>query len=391
MAVAAGSREPAPLAPVHCIPQALPSASAPNCPSLHHHERGSPMKNRKREICTSGSVRDEDGQPPYLLGRRNFLHLAAGAAALPAMSRVARAQAYPTRPVRVIVPFAPGGGTDIFARIAAQKLGESLGQQFYIENIAGAGGNIGVGQAARATPDGYTVLFAFGSFVVNPNTYAKVPYDPQKDFAPITLAVVATTALVVNPAVPATSVKDLIALIKANPGKYNYASGGVGAQPHLVGEQLRLSLGLDLVHVPFNGAGPANASVVAGHTPIGFASLASVAPYVKDGKLRALAITSKERSQAMPDVPTMTEVGYPNIEGDSWFGVLVPGGTPKEVITTLHREVVKIIALPEMKERLVTLGYDPVGSTPEEFARRIATELETWGKVIRAANIKPQG
>ena len=323
--------------------------------------------------------------------RRKFLHLAAGAAALPAMSRVARAQAYPTRPVRVIVPFAPGGGTDIFARIAAQKLGESLGQQFYIENIAGAGGNIGVGQAARATPDGYTVLFAFGSFVVNPNTYAKVPYDPQKDFAPITLAVVATTALVVNPAVPATSVKDLIALIKANPGKYNYASGGVGAQPHLVGEQLRLSLGLDLVHVPFNGAGPANASVVAGHTPIGFASLASVAPYVKDGKLRALAITSKERSQAMPDVPTMTEVGYPNIEGDSWVGVLVPGGTPKEVITTLHREVVKIIALPEMKERLVTLGYDPVGSTPEEFARRIATELETWGKVIRAANIKPQG
>jgi tripartite-type tricarboxylate transporter receptor subunit TctC len=239
--------------------------------------------------------------------------------------------------VRVIVPFAPGGGTDIFARIAAQKLGESLGQQFYIENIAGAGGNIGVGQAARATPDGYTVLFAFGSFVVNPNTYAKVPYDPQKDFAPITLAVVATTALVVNPAVPATSVKDLIALIKANPGKYNYASGGVGAQPHLVGEQLRLSLGLDLVHVPFNGAGPANASVVAGHTPIGFASLASVAPYVKDGKLRALAITSKERSQSMPDVPTMTEVGYPNIEGDSWVGVLVPAGTPKEVIATLHR------------------------------------------------------
>src|SRR6516164_6310904 len=224
------------------------------------------------------------------LPRRNFLHLAAGAAALPAMSRVARAQAYPTRPVRVIVPFAPGGGTDIFARIAAQKLGESLGQQFYIENIAGAGGNIGVGQAARATPDGYTVLFAFGSFVVKPNTYAKVPYDPQKDF---------------------------VALIKANPGKYNYASGGVGAQPHLVGEQLRLSLGLDLVHVPFNGAGPANASVVAGHTPIAFASLASVAPYVKDGKLRALAITSKQRSQAMPDVPTMTEVGYPNIEGDS--------------------------------------------------------------------------
>jgi tripartite-type tricarboxylate transporter receptor subunit TctC len=322
------------------------------------------------------------------LPRRRFLQLAAGAAALPAMSRVARAQAYPSRPVRVIVPFAPGGGTDIFARVAAQKLSDHLGQQFYIENVAGAGGNIGAGQAARATPDGYTVLFAYGSFVVNPSIYAKTPYNPQKDFAPVTLAVVAPTAVVVNPAVPATSVKDLVALIKANPGKYSYASGGAGAQGHLVGEQLRLSLGLDLVHVPFSGAGPANASVVAGHTPIGFGSLASVAPYVKDGTLRALAVTSKARSQSLPDAPTMAEAGYPNIEGDSWVGVLVPAGTPKEVIATLHREVVKIIALPDMKERLVTLGFDPVGSTPEEFARRITAELETWARVVRAAGIK---
>jgi tripartite-type tricarboxylate transporter receptor subunit TctC len=322
--------------------------------------------------------------------RRHVLHLAGGAAAGLAAPTIASAQTYPARPVRVIVPFAPGGGTDIFTRIAAHKLSESLGQQFYIENIAGATGNLGTGQAARARPDGYTVLFAFGSFVLNPLTHAKVPYDPQKDFAPVTLAVVATTAVIVHPAVPASSVKELVALIKANPGKYNYATGGVGAQPHLVGEQLRLSLGLDLVHVPFGGAGPANASVVAGHTPIGFASLASAAPYVKDGKLRALAVTSKTRSQSLPDVPTMAEVGYPNVEGDSWVGVLVPAGTPKEVITTLHREIVKIIALPDMKERLATLGYDPVGSTPEEFARRITAELETWGKVIRAANIKPQ-
>jgi tripartite-type tricarboxylate transporter receptor subunit TctC len=322
--------------------------------------------------------------------RRHVLHLAGGAAAGLAAPTIASAQTYPARPVRVIVPFAPGGGTDIFTRIAAHKLSESLGQQFYIENIAGATGNLGTGQAARARPDGYTVLFAFGSFVLNPLTHAKVPYDPQKDFAPVTLAVVATTAVIVHPAVPASSVKELVALIKANPGEYNYATGGVGAQPHLVGEQLRLSLGLDLVHVPFGGAGPANASVVAGHTPIGFASLASAAPYVKDGKLRALAVTSKTRSQSLPDVPTMAEVGYPNVEGDSWVGVLVPAGTPKEVITTLHREIVKIIALPDMKERLATLGYDPVGSTPEEFARRITAELETWGKVIRAANIKPQ-
>jgi tripartite-type tricarboxylate transporter receptor subunit TctC len=324
------------------------------------------------------------------LPRRRFLHLAAGAAALPAILRVAWAQAYPTRPVRVIVPFAPGGGTDIFARVAAQKLSEYLGQQFYVENIAGAGGNIGMSQAARARPDGYTVLFAFGSFVVNPSIYAKTPYDPQKDFAPVTLAVVATTVLVVNPTVPATSVKELVALIKTNPGKYSFASGGVGAQPHLVGEQLRVSLGLDLVPVPFAGAGPANASVVAGHTPIGFGSLASAAPYIKDRTLRALAITSKTRSLALPDVPTMAEAGYPDIEGDSWVGVLVPAGTPKEVISTLHREVVKIVALPDMTDRLVTLGFDPVGSTPEEFAQRITAELETWARVIRAAGIKAE-
>src|SRR5262249_11467790 len=183
------------------------------------------------------------------LRRRQVLHLVAGAAALPAASRGVWAQAYPSRPVRVIVPFAPGGGTDIFARVAAQKLTEHLGQQFYVENIAGAAGNIGTGQAARARPDGYTVLVAYGSFVVNPSLYPKTPYDPQKDFAPVTLAVVAPTVLVVNPAVPARSVKDLVALIEANPGKYTYASGGVGAQGHLVGEQLRLSLGLDLVAV----------------------------------------------------------------------------------------------------------------------------------------------
>jgi tripartite-type tricarboxylate transporter receptor subunit TctC len=225
---------------------------------------------------------------------------------------------------------------------------------------------------------------------VNPSIYAKTPYDPQKDFAPVTLAVLAPTVLVINPTVPVTSLKDLVALIKANPGKYSYASGGVGAQGHLVGEQLRLSLGLDLVHVPFGGAGPGNASVVGGHTPIGFASLASAEPYIKDGTLRALAVTSKTRTQSQPDVPTLAEAGYPNIEGDSWVGVLVPAGTPKDVITTLHREVVKIIALPEMKERLVTLGFEPLGSTPEQFARRITAEVETWGKVIRAANIKAQ-
>jgi tripartite-type tricarboxylate transporter receptor subunit TctC len=197
------------------------------------------------------------------LPRRNFLHLAAGAAALPAISRVARAQAYPERAVRVIVPFPPGGATDVFSRLAAQKLTERLGKQFYVDNIGGAGGNIGMGQAAKARPDGYTILLAFSSYVTNPNLFNKIPYDPYKDFEPVTLAVVSTTVLSVNPSVPAKTVENLVALIRASPGKYSFATGGVGTQPHLAGEQFRLSLGLDLVHVPFSGGGPAVASVVA--------------------------------------------------------------------------------------------------------------------------------
>jgi tripartite-type tricarboxylate transporter receptor subunit TctC len=324
------------------------------------------------------------------LPRREFLHLAAGAVALPAVSGIARAQTYPTRPVRVIVPFAPGGTTDIFARLAAQKLSEQLGRQFYVENIPGASGNIGTGQAARAAPDGYTVLFAFSSHVVNPTLFDKIPYDPNKDFEPVTLAVVSTTVLTVNPSVPAKTVKDLVSLIRANPGKYNFASPGAGTQAHLAGEQFRMSLALDLVHVPYNGAGPSVASVVAGHSPIGFSTLASAGPYIAAGTLRALAITSKMRSKIQPDLPTMTEAGYPDIQGDSWVGVLIPAGTPKEIGMLLHREIIKIVALPDMKERLSMIGFDVVASTPEEFAMRIKAEIETWGKVIRAGNIKPQ-
>jgi tripartite-type tricarboxylate transporter receptor subunit TctC len=330
------------------------------------------------------------GSTMKLPHRRQFLHLAAGAAALPAVSRFAWAQAYPTRPVRIIVPFAPSGTTDIFARLAAQKLSEQLGKQFYVENVPGASGNIGTGQAARAAPDGYTVLFAFSSHVVNPTLFDKIPYDPYKDFETVTLAVTSTAVLSVNPSVPAKTVKELVSLIKANPGKYNFASPGAGTQAHLAGEQLRMSLGLDLVHVPYNGAGPSVASVVAGHSPIGFSTLAAAGPHIKGGTLRALAITSKMRSPIQPDIPTMTEAGYPDVEGDSWVGVLVPARTPRDIVTLLHRELVKIIALPDMKERLSTIGFDTVGSTPEEFATRIKVEIETWGKVIRAGNIKPQ-
>ena len=324
------------------------------------------------------------------LPRRRFLHLAFGAAALPAVSRTARAQAYPSRPVRAVVAFAPGGVTDTFARLMAQKLTEQFGKQVYVENIAGASGNIGTGQVAKAAPDGYTILFAFSSHVVNPTLFARVPYDPIKDFDPVTLAVASTTVLTVNPSVPAKTVTELVDLIRSNPGKYSFGSAGAGTQAHLAGELFRLSLGLDLVHVPFGGGGPAVAAVVAGHTPISFVSPQAAMQHVREGTVRALAVTSKTRSQIFPDVPTMTEAGYPQIEGDGWVGMLVPAGTPAEIIAVLYRESSKILAQPDMKERLAALGYDVVASTPKEFATRIAAEIEMWAKVIRAANIKPQ-
>jgi len=292
--------------------------------------------------------------------------------------------------VRAVVAFAPGGTTDTFARVMAQKLTDQFGKQFYVENIAGATGNIGTAQVAKAPPDGYTILFAFSSHVVNPTLFARVPYDPIKDFDPVTLAVASTTVLTVNPSVPAKTVTELVDLIRSSPGKYSFGSAGAGTQAHLAGELFRLSLGLDLVHVPFGGGGPAVAAVVAGHTPISFVSPQAAMQHVREGTVRALAVTSKTRSQIFPDVPTMTEAGYPQIEGDGWVGMLVPAGTPAEIIAVLYRESSKILAQPDMKERLAALGYDVVASTPKEFATRIAAEIEMWAKVIRAANIKPQ-
>ncbi len=322
--------------------------------------------------------------------RRRFLHLLAGAAALSAASGDARAQTWPTRPVRVIVPFQPGGSTDIFARLAAQKLTEHFGKQFYIENIAGATGNVGTAQAARAAPDGHTLLIAFSSYVVNPTLFAKLPFDPDKDLAPVTLAVSAPNVLTVNPSLPARNLSELVALIKSNPGKYTYTSGGVGTQGHLLGEMLRLSQALDIVHVPFNGAAPAIASAMAGHTPIAWSTIASAAQALEAGQLRPLAVASKTRSQLLSDVPTTAEAGYPDIQGDSWVGLLAPAGTPNEIIRAVQREISGIIALPDVRERLPTLGFEAVASTPEEFASRIKIETEMWGRVIRAANIKPE-
>jgi tripartite-type tricarboxylate transporter receptor subunit TctC len=288
------------------------------------------------------------------------------------------------------VPFPAGGGTDILARLITQKLSDRLGQQFYVENIAGAAGSKGTGQAAKAAPDGHTVLFAFSSFAVNPSLFSNLPYDPIKDFEPVTLAATSTTVLITHPSIPAPDLKGLGDFVRANPGKHSFASGGFGTQAHLVGEQLRLRLNIDLAHVPFTGAGPSVVSVVGGHTPIGLASLAAALPQVRNGKVRALVMTSKTRSNALPDVPTMAEAGHPDIIGDSWVGVLVPKGTPKGIINILHREIVQIISQPQTKERLSALGYEPVANSPQQFAADIKAEIGTWAKVIAAANVKTQ-
>jgi len=255
---------------------------------------------------------------------RRFLHLASAAVVVQAAPEFASAQSYPDRPVRMIVPYAPGGPTDVITRLLAQRLTEHLGKQFFVENVGGGGGNIGMGRAAKAAPDGYTLLVVNPSYVINPTLYDKVPYEFEKDFDPVTLAVATTLVLTVHPSVPARTVDELVALIKAHPGRYSYASPGTGTPGHLVGEQFRLSLGLDLVHVPFNSAGLAVGASVAGHTPICFASPSPAAQQVIEGRLRGLAVTSKSRSQALPKVPTMAEAGYPNIAGDNWQAVVVP-------------------------------------------------------------------
>jgi tripartite-type tricarboxylate transporter receptor subunit TctC len=316
--------------------------------------------------------------------------IASLAAALALGASGALAQTYPTHSIRAIVAFAPGGVTDSVTRLIARKLGENLGQQVYVDNLPGATGNIGTALAAKAAPDGYTLLFAFSSFVVNPTLFDKLAYDAVKDFDPVTLAVTSTTVLTVNPMVPAMNVKELVALIKANPGKYSYSTAGAGTQAHLTGEQFRLRLGLDLVHVPFGGGSPAIAAVVGGHTPVGFTSPAASIAQIKQGNLRALAITGDKRSQVMPEVPTMAESGFPEIVGDSWVGVLAPAGTPKDIIGLLQREIAKVIAAPDMQARLIELGTEPVASTPEAFGTRIKTEIATWAQVIRAAHIKPE-
>jgi tripartite-type tricarboxylate transporter receptor subunit TctC len=300
----------------------------------------------------------------------------------------ALAQLYPSHSVRMIVPFAAGGPTDVIARIVAQKLSETWGQQIYTENVPGGGGNTGAAMAARAPADGYTILVVSTGFIVNPSMYAKVPYDPIKDFAPVTLVASSPNVLSVYPELPARSVRELIDLVKANPGKYSFAQPGTGSTPHLAGELFKLKFGLDLVTVPFNGAALAINSTLGGHTPVVFTALPPAMANIKDGKLRGLAVLSLERAAVLPDVPTMAEAGVPDQESDTLTGVVVPAGTPKEIIDRWHDEIARIVASPEVKQRLQDLGFVPVADTPAHFGERIKTEIAKWAKVVHDANIK---
>jgi tripartite-type tricarboxylate transporter receptor subunit TctC len=298
--------------------------------------------------------------------------------------------AYPERPVTIVVPFAPGGANDVVVRIIQQPLGEALGQPIIVENRGGAGGNIGFGFVARARPDGYTLLLAPSSFVVNPSLYDKVPYDPFKDFDPISLAFTTTQVLTVTPSLPVKSVRELVALVKANPGKYSYASAGIGTPAHMTAELLRVSLGLDIVHVPFNGAGPAITSTIAGHTPIAFSSPASSIGQVKDGKLRPLAVATGKRLSALPEVPTMAEAGFPEVEGNFWVGLFVPASTPADIVALLHREVEKAAELADMQQRLDAFGFTPVATSLQEASAILKRDSAKWTKVIQAAGIKAE-
>jgi tripartite-type tricarboxylate transporter receptor subunit TctC len=299
------------------------------------------------------------------------------------------AQHYPNKPVRIIVPFPAGGPTDVVARLVGYKLSEKLGQQFVIENQGGAAGNLGMGAAAKAAPDGYTILFVSSSYVVNPSLFAKPPYDPDRDFIPITKAGAAPHAIIVHPDVPAKSVKELVDLIKASPGKYSIASPGLGTTPSLSIELFRQTFHLDdLVVVPFQGGAPAIQSVVAGHTPISFQAIPPATQLIHDGKLRALAVTAEKRASALPDVPTLKELGIEGQEAETMQGILVPAGTPKDIVALLEREIRAAIATPDVQQKMIAAGTEPDGGSSEAFAAYIKAEIAKWKRVIVLAKIQ---
>ena len=299
-------------------------------------------------------------------------------------------QTYPVRAVRLIVPSSPGGGTDITARIIAPKLGEYLGQQVVVENRPGAGTMIGGEVVARAAPDGYTLLMGISTLAINPAMYKKVPYDALKDFAPVSQVVALPNILVTHPSLPVKSVKELIVFAKARPGQINFASAGVGTNPHLSMELFLSMAGLKMIHVPYKGSGQGVIDLLAGHVTVMTPSILTALNYVKNKRLRALGVTSAKRAGGAPDIPTIAEAGVPGYEAVQWFGVLAPAGTPRDIVARLHKEVVRTVQSPDIRQKLVNDGADPIGSSPDEFARFIRSETTKWAKVAREIGIKPE-
>lgn len=304
---------------------------------------------------------------------------------------IASAQTYPAKAIRIVVPFPAGGNADIFARAYAQKLNDSWGQPVVVDNRAGAAGIIGTQLVAKSVADGYTLLFGTtGTHTTNPAVYAKLPYNPVSDFSPVSNFADSPFLLVVHPSVPAGSLRELIALAKARPGQLDYASFGIGSSAHLAGEMLRTMTGINIVHVAYKGGPPALTDLLGGHVALMFNALPAVMPQVKSGKLRALALAAAKRTAALPGMPTFAEAGLANFEAGSWYGILAPAGTPRDVVARLHGETVRILALPDVRQRLASEGAEAIGNSPEEFSAQIRRDMARWAKVAKDAKIQPQ-
>ncbi|MBN8939690.1 MAG: tripartite tricarboxylate transporter substrate binding protein [Rhizobiales bacterium] len=321
------------------------------------------------------------------ISRRSFAGLVGGSAALVAAPRIASAQAYPARPVRAIVTFAPGGTVDVYARLACQHLSQKLGQQFVVENVAGATGNRGTAQAARSAADGYTLLFALSTHAVNASIFSNLPYDPVADFVPINLSVSSTHVVAAHPSVAAKGAREFVADLRARPNQ-NYAHGGIGTQGHLLAERLKVTQNLDMVAVTFPGAGPAIQAVVSNQISNAWTTMASAGPMIAGGRLKALAVTGQRRSQLLPDVPTMTEQGFPEVTGDTWVGIMAPKGTPDEVVSTINREIAEFLQQPAARQRLADVGFDVVNKGPAEFAAMLKDEIVFWRKVVEETKVR---
>lgn len=313
------------------------------------------------------------------------------AAALLGWGALASAQNYPTKSVRFVIPFAPGGSTDTLARAMGGKLSELLGQQVVIDNRPGANGDIGTSIVARAVPDGYTIVLGYiANFGIGPSLYDKMPYDPVKDFAPVTQVAGASNILVIHPSVPAKNFKEFIAYAKANPKKVTFASASVASVGHLTGELLNDLAGIDMVHVPYKGSGQAISDLVGGHIKVMISGMASTLPHVRSGKLRGIATTGAKRTPATPDLPTIAESGFPGFEATSWFGVLAPAGTPKPVIARLNKDIIRALQDPAVAKRLADVGFEITTGTPEQFAAYIKSEIKKWAKVVKASGAKAE-